>query len=137
MSTDAITMQDLELEHAELLPSRETLNACCRSPHSNSYSVTNGSYNGNGDGNGNWGLICCFRQRRRQLQRQHDPVAPSRLKLLACALPEGDARPAREGRPGRPLRTRGGPPAYGTARPGPQPGRAVLTFWVHAREEQP
>jgi hypothetical protein len=25
----AVTMQDLELEHAELLPSRETLNACC------------------------------------------------------------------------------------------------------------
>ncbi len=51
MST-VVTMQDLELEHAELLPSRETLNACCRS-HS-SYSVTNvtGSYNGNGDGNG-------------------------------------------------------------------------------------
>ena len=24
----AVTMQDLELEHAELLPSRETLNAC-------------------------------------------------------------------------------------------------------------
>jgi hypothetical protein len=30
MSTlPAVTMQDLELEHAELLPSRETLN-CCR-----------------------------------------------------------------------------------------------------------
>jgi hypothetical protein len=55
MST--VTMQELELETAELLPSRETLNACCRSPHSNSYSVTNGSSNGNGDGNGNWGLI--------------------------------------------------------------------------------
>ena len=25
MSTDAMTMQDLELEHAELLPNRETL----------------------------------------------------------------------------------------------------------------
>ena len=59
MSTDAITMQDLELEHAELLPSRETLNACCRSPHSNSYSVTNGSNNGNGDGNGNWAAHRC------------------------------------------------------------------------------
>ena len=46
MST--VTMQDLEFEHAELLPSRETLNACYRSPQS-SYSFTNvvGSYNGN------------------------------------------------------------------------------------------
>ena len=25
----AVTMQDLELEHAELLPSRETLSCCC------------------------------------------------------------------------------------------------------------
>ncbi|HEV2934029.1 MAG TPA: hypothetical protein VGY96_12930 [Streptosporangiaceae bacterium] len=33
MSTDtAVTMQDLELETAELLPSRETLN-CCRPCH--------------------------------------------------------------------------------------------------------
>jgi hypothetical protein len=30
MSTvTAVTMQDLELEHAELLPSRETLSCCC------------------------------------------------------------------------------------------------------------
>ena len=27
MSTSAVTMQDLELEHAELLPSRETLHS--------------------------------------------------------------------------------------------------------------
>ena len=33
MSTDtAVTMQDLELEHAELLPSRETLCACYGPP---------------------------------------------------------------------------------------------------------
>jgi hypothetical protein len=53
MST-AVTMQDLELEHAELLPSRETLNVWCKSPQTSSYSYTNvvGSYNGNGDGNG-------------------------------------------------------------------------------------
>jgi hypothetical protein len=31
MST--VTMQDLELEHAELLPSRETLCCCCRTAH--------------------------------------------------------------------------------------------------------
>jgi hypothetical protein len=33
MST-AVTMQDLELEHAELLPNRETLCCCYRSHHS-------------------------------------------------------------------------------------------------------
>ena len=38
MST-AVTMQDLELETAELLPSRETL-TCCELPHSTSFSVT-------------------------------------------------------------------------------------------------
>ena len=53
MST--VTMQDLELETAELLPSRETL--CvprCGSHNGSSVSVTqvNGSANGNGDGNG-------------------------------------------------------------------------------------
>ena len=38
MSTvTAVTMQDLELEHAELLPSRETLSCCCsHSPGSGS-----------------------------------------------------------------------------------------------------
>ena len=53
MST--VTMQDLELETAELLPARETLNACCKSHGgSSSTTVTNvtGSYDGNGDGNG-------------------------------------------------------------------------------------
>ena len=48
MST--VTMQDLELETAELLPSRETLNAFSRS-HTHVTNVT-GSFNGNGDGNG-------------------------------------------------------------------------------------
>ena len=38
MSTD-VTMQELELESAELLPSRETLNCCRYSGHSTS--VTN------------------------------------------------------------------------------------------------
>jgi hypothetical protein len=44
----AVTMQDLELETAELLPSRETLN-CCGSRHSGGVSVTqlNASQNGN------------------------------------------------------------------------------------------
>jgi hypothetical protein len=37
MSNVPVTMQDLELEHAELLPSRETLNACCRSHTSSSF----------------------------------------------------------------------------------------------------
>jgi hypothetical protein len=46
MST-AVTMQDLELETAELLPSRETLN-CCYSRHSGvSVTQLNASQNGN------------------------------------------------------------------------------------------
>ncbi len=45
-------MQDLELEHAELLPGRETLNACYRSHPSNSVTNVLGSFNGNGNGNG-------------------------------------------------------------------------------------
>jgi hypothetical protein len=60
MSTD-VTMQELELETAELLPARETLNACYRQP-SSSFSVNqivagNGNGNGNHDGNGNFGLL--------------------------------------------------------------------------------
>ena len=50
MST--VTMQDLELEHAELLPSRETLNVCGKSHSSTSVTNVVGSFNGNGDGNG-------------------------------------------------------------------------------------
>jgi hypothetical protein len=46
MSTTAITMEELESEHAELLPSRETLRCCCSSrntpysSHGSSTSVT-------------------------------------------------------------------------------------------------
>ena len=37
MSTaPAVTMQDLESEHAELLPVRETLSCCCSNSHSGS-----------------------------------------------------------------------------------------------------
>jgi hypothetical protein len=53
MSTP-VTMQDLELEHAELLPSRETLwcNSGCGS-HGNTQVVAgNGNQDGNFDGNG-------------------------------------------------------------------------------------
>jgi hypothetical protein len=55
----AVTMQDLELEHAELLPARETLNVCGHRSGGSSFSVTQivGSGNGNGDGNGNIGLL--------------------------------------------------------------------------------
>ena len=42
MST-AVTMQDLELEHAELLPARETLN-CCKGNPSSSFSFTQVGY---------------------------------------------------------------------------------------------
>jgi hypothetical protein len=54
MST-AITMQDLELETAELLPARETLNVCC-SRHSSGSSVTQVNY-GIGNTNQNGGFI--------------------------------------------------------------------------------
>ena len=41
MSTERLTMEELELETAELLPRRETLNACYRHPSSSSsYSST-------------------------------------------------------------------------------------------------
>jgi hypothetical protein len=51
MSTlPAVTMQDLELEHADLLPRRETLTLSWRSP---SLNVTQIVGNGNGNGNGN------------------------------------------------------------------------------------
>ena len=55
MST--VTMQELELETAELLPARETLNKCgggYSSGHSNggfNFNQFNASSNGNGDGN--------------------------------------------------------------------------------------
>ena len=43
MST-AVTMQDLELEHAELLPARETLCCCGQQPHSGGSSFTQVGY---------------------------------------------------------------------------------------------
>jgi hypothetical protein len=51
MSTD-LTMQELELETAELLPSRETLwsSSCGCHGHGGTSTVVAG--NGNGDGNG-------------------------------------------------------------------------------------
>ena len=46
MSTEAaMTMQDLELEHAELLPSRETLCCSCRSSQHGSSFTQVGSGN--------------------------------------------------------------------------------------------
>ena len=50
-----VTMQELELESAELLPARETLCSSCRS-HSSTHITNidsgNGNYDGNGNGNG-------------------------------------------------------------------------------------
>jgi hypothetical protein len=45
-----VSMRELEMESAELLPSRETLCAprCCSHGSSSSFSYTNQSYNGNG-----------------------------------------------------------------------------------------
>jgi hypothetical protein len=54
MST-TVTMQDLELETAELLPSRETLN-CCYSRHSGGFSFSQTAV-GNGNTNQAGGLI--------------------------------------------------------------------------------
>jgi hypothetical protein len=53
MST--VTMQELELETAELLPARETLCHTGKSPHPGSTTNIdsgNGNYDGNGNGNG-------------------------------------------------------------------------------------
>ena len=45
MSTvTAVTMQDLELEHAELLPSRETLSCCCSHSSGSGSSFTQAGY---------------------------------------------------------------------------------------------
>jgi hypothetical protein len=54
MSTVPVTTQDLELETAELLPARETLNVCGHRSGGSSVSLTQviGSGNGNNDGNG-------------------------------------------------------------------------------------
>jgi hypothetical protein len=50
-----VTMQELELETAELLPARETL-WCYRGPsHTTTIDSGNGNYDGNGDGN--FGLL--------------------------------------------------------------------------------
>jgi|HubBroStandDraft_3_1064219.scaffolds.fasta_scaffold1441691_2 hypothetical protein len=43
-----VSMRELEMESAELLPSRETLCACKGSGHSSSFSYTSQSYNGDG-----------------------------------------------------------------------------------------
>jgi hypothetical protein len=52
MSTD-LTMQELELETAELLPSRETLwSSRCGCHHGGGTTVVTGSGDGNNDGNG-------------------------------------------------------------------------------------
>jgi hypothetical protein len=61
MST--VTMQELELETAELLPARETLCVPKCYSHGNSSNVSfsqsanGGSFNGSGDGNGDGGLL--------------------------------------------------------------------------------
>jgi hypothetical protein len=49
-----VTMQELELETAELLPARETLNVCCYSRHSSG--VTQVNY-GIGNTNQNGGFL--------------------------------------------------------------------------------
>jgi hypothetical protein len=56
MST--VTMQELELETAELLPARETLWSSCRCSHSSSTTnIDSGNGNFDGNGNSNFGLL--------------------------------------------------------------------------------
>ena len=56
MSTaPAVTMQELELETAELLPARETLWSSHSYSSRTSIDSGNGNHDGNGNGNGNYG----------------------------------------------------------------------------------
>lgn len=56
MST--VTMQELELETAELLPARETLCHTGKSPHPGSTTnIDSGNGNYDGNGNANFGLL--------------------------------------------------------------------------------
>ena len=112
MSTD-VTMQELELETAELLPARETLS--CRSSHP-SFNVTQA-------GQSAWSTSARSRRRqhperhrrarhrrreRRRQRRHRQPVAPARLAPPACcAVPEGGCTAVRRAAPrfpGRPSR---------------------------------
>ena len=52
-----VTMQELELETAELLPARETLNVCSHRSGGSSFSFTQVIGSGNGNNNGNAGLV--------------------------------------------------------------------------------
>lgn len=49
------TMQELELETAELLPARETLWCCRSSSHTSTTNIDSGNGNYDGNGNGNAG----------------------------------------------------------------------------------
>jgi hypothetical protein len=56
MST--VTMQELELETAELLPARETLCSSGRAPHAgNTTNIDSGNGNFDGNGNSNFGFL--------------------------------------------------------------------------------
>ena len=128
MSTD-VTMQELELETAELLPARETLwsgGGSTRSFSSQHHLPERQQRQRRRQRAGPAALILFGHQRRPYANGNRAAtrhlLAPARLTQLACALPEGDARPAREGRPaaappGRPSRLRR--PGPGRSRAGP------------------
>jgi hypothetical protein len=60
MTTTAVTMEELESEHAELLPSRETLTTCGNYSHhssGNSYSFSSVNQYGAGNVNGSHNFL--------------------------------------------------------------------------------
>ena len=95
----AVTMQDLELEHAELLPSRETLWCCKPYSHGGGSSLSQLYY---GIGNTNQvGLI--------NVSALNGDLVPGRITAQACCATGGVCTAGREGRPvphGRPSRCR-------------------------------
>ena len=121
MSTD-VTMQELELETAELLPSRETLGVC-KQPLAARATATAAptSVRQHEPEPGAESVTSPSPRSTAKATRQHpQPVAPARLTLLACALPRGGCTAGKGGPPWFPGAAL--PPA-GRLGPGPQTGR--------------
>ena len=118
MSTD-VTMQELELETAELLPARETLNNCGQSAAAirRQLQLHQWQYNGNGDGNvhspaaASWSLAVTATLDG-NLDGNTLILAPARLARCLPCITRGGRAAGKGGPPGHP----GGPPACGPAR---------------------